>query len=205
MSDSSGAVTAPSTIPLDATSLTRLGLALVAGALLKAGFTGDQASAIVGGALALATGIWHLYKNRQVQKALATAMASPAVPVVTPAGLKVPPAAVAIFAVFFLTGVIFMLPGCKTAPLLPPTTEAAFVEGDTALDATFNTAAKLYLGALPNMSPAVHDKLKPEMQRAYKLVQAVDGGQVLSGETSIAQEIKDATDLSALVKAALQP
>lgn len=112
----------------------------------------------------------------------------------------VPPAAVAIVAVFLLAGSVLGLPGCKSVPVTPASTEVIVAQGDTTLDASYNVAAKLYLGALGQMPPALHDQLKADLVKAYALVHAVDDGVVIGTEGTLTQEIADATALIAEVK-----
>lgn len=100
---------------------------------------------------------------------------------------------------------VLLLAGCNTAPLVPPNAQVVVLEGDTTLDASYNVAANLYLATLPSMTPAIHDQVKPIMLKAYTLVQAVDTGQVLAGQTSVADEIASASSLISQVKSILSP
>lgn len=88
-----------------------------------------------------------------------------------------------------------LLTGCASTP---PTASTITLQADTTLDAAYNVAASAYLSA----PPAQRAPYKASADKAYALVKAADAGQLLAGETSLAQEIADADALITSLNAA---
>lgn len=212
-SDYQTPVAVPSATPLNAASLLRMAGAILAGYLAKTGLVdGDQANLIAAGVLAVVVAAWHFWKNRSVTKTLATAMATPAQKVVTPAGERVPPAVVSILALLFLCAAISpWLGGCalpQTAGLTPslsPAGQLAAAKLEFTAETAFNLAGNAYEAAKPYLSEEQKTTVQGYIATAYQALLAARSAETLGDTATIQAKIDAIQGLAASVTAITAP
>jgi predicted small lipoprotein YifL len=90
------------------------------------------------------------------------------------------------------------LAGCQSVgPIASPpaASQVAIADAGTGIDATYNAAAQVYLGAETALPPATKAQVKSLLVQAYAYVQAADAAAKLGDAPTLAAQIDAATSL----------
>lgn len=96
--------------------------------------------------------------------------------------------------------VALTLAACASAPIVPPSASVAVLQGDTALDASYHTAADAYLSQAASLDPATKASVKAVFAAFYTAVSAADAAQRLGDANTLAAKTADALALYAQLK-----
>jgi hypothetical protein len=94
---------------------------------------------------------------------------------------------------------VLCLAACNTT-----STQVAIAQGDTTIDAAYNTAAQAYLAAVPNMPAATKAEVKPLLVQAYAYVQAADAAAKVGDAATESAQAAQASALISQIQADLK-
>lgn len=202
---SGGTAVAPSSLPLNVTSLIRLAFGMAAGALgLSASANSSTGQAILALIIGIVAVLWVVFKNNAHVATLEDALTSPAMTLVTPAGVvKATPNLPLILLGLLLVGAAPGLVACGQQQLIPAGDTVAVATGETVLDRSLNEALKYYLANASTYSADKKATLRPLIAKAGALVQACDAAEILGNESTMTAQIADAVTLIGQIKTAL--
>jgi hypothetical protein len=196
---------APSVIPLNAASLTRLLMALIAGILIQhTGANPNDAQTYAGLIMLVGAAVWNVFKNRTVVTNIVGALQAPAQQVIHPlSGDVIAPVVkvAALVAVICLAGV--HLGAC--AQLQTPSAQLSLAKAEYTWDAAYNTAGRLYLTWQASAPPAQKAKAKALLVQAYADVRAADTAAALPGAAGAPAQAALAAALVGQAMAIMQP
>jgi hypothetical protein len=183
---------APSAIPMNIASLSRLALALLGGWLIQNGYADNSTWPQYAGLIILiATAAWNMIKNQNVVKNIVGALQAPAHTVVSPiTGATLPPAVpvAALMLALFLAPSL-MLMGCTTPVINTPAATVTSLKVVYGFEATYNTAGNLYLIWAPGKTDAQKAPVKAILAKAYQAVQAAETAERLGQTDTLAGQV----------------